>query len=77
MDKARRDPSNRPGYRSPQAALADFFEQSAQLQFGHPRTDAAVDAVPERQVPPGIVAINDHPISILEHGLIAVGRDVP
>jgi hypothetical protein len=31
----------------PQAALLQFTNQRRQLQFGHPRTDAAMDAVTE------------------------------
>src|SRR3546814_7801698 len=52
-----------------------FLEQDAQLQFGEARTDAAVNAVTEREVAAGILAIEPQRVAVVEHALVAVRRD--
>ena len=39
------------------APCRHFLEQDAQLQLGEPRADAAVDAIAEGEVAPGILAV--------------------
>src|SRR3546814_15070509 len=53
-----------------------FLEQDAQLQFGEARTDAAVDAVSEGEVPPRILAIEPERVPIVEHALVPVRRHI-
>ena len=47
------------------------------MQFGKPRTDAAVDAIAERQVPTCIFAVNDQLVRIFKHAFVAIGRQIP
>ena len=58
-------------------ARDDLADQRRQLDFRQSRADAAVDAVTECQVSPGITPRHVELLGIGEHALVAVGRDVP
>ena len=48
-----------------------------QLHLGQAVADAAVDAEAERQVLARPLAVDDEGVGVLDHGLVAVARDVP
>ena len=77
MDEVGADPFDLAGDIYPHPPLVHLFHQDLELQFSQPRSNAAMDAVAKRKVPPGIVAVQDDLIGIVEHLFIAVGRDVP
>lgn len=67
----------RPGSRDPELSLDHFGKQNLKLQLGQACADAAVDAMTERQVAPGIVAVDTKPCAIIEHGFVTIGREIP
>src|SRR5688500_17842357 len=56
VDEVRPHPLHVAGDMHPHAPRVHLFKQHPQLELSEARTDAAVDAVPERQVPPGVLA---------------------
>ena len=77
MNEASRDNLGRFDHIHAQAPLLKFCDQCGQLELGNARADAAVDAIAERQVPPGILALDPDQLAILKDALVAVGRGVP
>ena len=58
-------------------ALDHFLDHAGELRLGQFGPDAAVDAVAEAQMPPGVGAPDIEAFGVLEHALVAVGRNVP
>src|SRR4051812_41938322 len=77
MDETRSNPLGFARDVRPQPALRHFIEQHRDLQLGQPRTDAAMDAVAERQMASSIEAIDDDAVRVREHALVAIGAEIP
>lgn len=75
MNETARHPLRRGDRVHPQPQPRHLLQQRHQLQLGNSRPDAAVYAVAEGQVPPRVRAVNDDPLAILEHTLVAIGRE--
>lgn len=77
MDKACRHAGRLFEHIHAQAPLLHLGNQRRQLQFGHARANAAVDAIAKGQVAPGIFPIDDDLVTIREDAFVAIGRDIP
>ena len=77
MDEVRPNPLDIARDMHAHPALVHLLEQHLQLQLGEPRPDAAVDTVAKRKVSAGILAGDIEFVSVYEHFLVAVGREIP
>ena len=60
------------------AALGHFLQQDADLQFGQPRADTAMNAVSKGEMAARIGAINDDIVGIIaKNAAITIGREIP